>query len=90
MFLGTDPRPSSAQGAAFLVSSTDQQQSASQSASGPDSGGFEGTRLERAPTSLSLELGDDHVNRRKLGRGQGQGSGGEHKVCILHEFYDTS
>jgi len=79
---GTDPRPSSAQGAAFLVSSTDQQQSASQSASGPDSGGFEGTRLERAPTSLSLELGDDHVNRRKLGRGQGQGSGGEHKVVV--------
>jgi len=79
-------RPSSAQGAAFLVPD---------SGSGPSSGAFERggnernslkrnqEKLERAPTSLSLELDQDQMARRKLGRTQGAGGGAEQKVVLV-------
>ena len=71
----TTARPSSAQGAAFLNND---------GGHGPDSGGYEHDKLERAPTSLSLELNDpeDQMSRRKLGRTHGQGGGGEQKVVV--------
>ena len=62
-------RPSSAQGAAFLMS-------------GPDSGGYEETRPAAAPSSLSLELEQDQAARRKVGRGQGQGGAGDQRVVL--------
>ena len=68
----TAQRPSSAQGAAFLVQDGGQ---------GPESGGFSEERLERAPTSLSLELGEDGA-RRKVGRGPGGGGAGEQRVVV--------
>jgi len=79
-------RPSSAQGAAFLVP---------ESGSGPNSGAFETgnnektslnrnkEKLERAPTSLSLELDQEQMARRKLGRTQGSGGGAEQKVVLV-------
>jgi len=79
-------RPSSAQGAAFLVP---------ESGSGPNSGAFERgsnernslkrntEKLERAPTSLSLELDQEAMARRKLGRTQGSGGGAEQKVVFV-------
>lgn len=79
-------RPSSAQGAAFLVP---------ESGSGPNSGAFERgsnernslkrntEKLERAPTSLSLELDQEAMARRKLGRTQGSGGGAEQKVVLV-------
>ena len=67
-------RPSSAQGAAFLVQDGSQ---------GPDSGGYSDTeRLERAPTSLSLELGQEDGSRRKVARGPGGAVQGEHRVVV--------
>ena len=62
-------RPSSAQGAAFLMS-------------GPDSGGYEESRPAAAPSSLSLELEQDQAARRKVGRGQGQGGAGDQRVVL--------
>ena len=62
-------RPSSAQGAAFLMS-------------GPDSGGYEDSRPAAAPSSLSLELEQDQAARRKVGRGQGQGGAGDQRVVL--------
>ena len=64
-------RPSSAQGAAFLMS-------------GPDSGGYEETsRTAAPPSSLSLELDQDQANtKRKVGRGQGQGGAGDQRVVL--------
>ena len=72
--LGGAQRPSSAQGAAFLVQD---------GGHGPDSGGYSDTeRLERAPTSLSLELGPEDGARRKVGRGHGGGGAGEQRVVV--------
>ena len=82
----TVSRPSSAQGAAFLVP---------ESGSGPNSGAFERgsternslkrntEKLERAPTSLSLELDQEAMARRKFGRTQGSGGGAEQKVVLV-------
>ena len=61
------PRPSSAQGAAFLQS---------------DSDNINAT-LERAPTSLSLEMEQEQQTRRKLGRGAGGGGGAEQRVVLV-------
>ena len=63
-----EARPSSAQGAAFLMS-------------GPDSGGYEEGR-PGAPSSLSLELDQDPHPRRKVGRGQGHGGAGDQRVVL--------
>ena len=69
-------RPSSAQGAAFLMQGAE-------GGGGVDPGaGYEGgARLERAPTSLSLELGGAGAGR-KVGRGQGGGGAGEQRVVV--------
>ena len=63
-----EARPSSAQGAAFLMS-------------GPDSGGYEEAR-PGAPSSLSLELEQEPPARRKVGRGQGHGGAGDQRVVL--------
>ena len=69
-------RPSSAQGAAFLMS-------------GPDSGGYEEAAAARSaapPTSLSLELEQEQggaASKRKVGRGQGQGGAGDQRVVLV-------
>jgi len=71
---GKENRPSSAQGAYFLIPENGPLATASAAE--------RGQTMERAPTSLSLDLDNDQNGRRKVGRQQWGAVGAEYKVVV--------